>query len=89
MKRIFVSRTSALWLLLVVATLASWEIGHGLGLGDHRLDNAAILAVAMLKVRFVARDFMEIGHAPLAYRLVADLWTGGLALVLPAMIAFA
>ncbi|PWR20948.1 cytochrome C oxidase subunit IV family protein [Zavarzinia compransoris] len=89
MSAFIVSRISAIWLFLVLATLASWEIGHGLGFQDHRASSAAIIAVAMLKVRFVIRDFMEIRHAPLAYRLVADLWAGGIAIGLAAMILFA
>lgn len=87
MRNFIFSRISAVWLLLIAATIVSFEMGHGLGFADHRVNSAVILAVAMLKVRFVAQDFMEVRHAPPLFRLVADLWTGGMALGLAAMIA--
>ncbi|WP_207779248.1 cytochrome C oxidase subunit IV family protein [Zavarzinia aquatilis] len=86
MRALLLHRLSAIWLLLVLATVASWEIGHGLGISDHRLASVAIVVVAMIKVRFVALDFMELRDAPLAFRVAANLWTAGIAAGLSAMI---
>lgn len=68
------SRTTLIWLLLVAATTLSWEIGHGIGSTDARIDGAAILAVTFVKVRFVMFDFMEIRGAPIWMRRIADGW---------------
>ena len=67
-------RITAVWLLLVVATAASWELGHGFGFDEVRVASAAILVIAFIKVRYVILDFMEIRHAPWAMRLVGEGW---------------
>lgn len=86
MRALIFNRLSMIWLFLVLATVASWEIGHGLGIEDHRLASVAIITVAMVKVRFVALDFMELRDAPLPYRIAANLWTAGIAAGLSVMI---
>lgn len=89
MRVLVLHRLSAIWLILVLATIASWEIGHGLGIEDRRLASVAIIIVAMVKVRFVALDFMELRDAPLPFRIAANLWTAGIAAGLSAMILMA
>ena len=74
MKDLLLSRTSAIWALLVAATLVSWELGHGVGFDDARSAGAAILAVTFVKVRFVVLDFMEIRTAPRWMRAVLETW---------------
>jgi len=68
------SRITIVWLLLLAATLLSWELGHGFALSSPQLIRAAVISVAFIKVRYVILDFMEIRNAPLAMRLVAELW---------------
>ena len=69
-------RVTWLWLLLIGATIVSWEFGHGLGFGDnYRLSTSAVLISAFIKARMVILDFMEIRHAPGALRFILEAWT--------------
>lgn len=86
MRALLWSRLTVVWLLLVAATVLSWEVGHGLGIEDHRIAAVAVIVVALAKVRFVMMDFMEIRHAPLWFRLAGEAWTAGLAAALAALI---
>jgi hypothetical protein len=79
------SRITLIWLLLVGATLLSWELGHGLGVKDARAAGSLILVVAMIKVRLVVLDFMELRHAPTWMRAGAEIWTVLLAALLVAL----
>jgi hypothetical protein len=74
MKALWLSRTSLIWMLLVAATLVSWELGHGVGLDSARSAGAAILLVTFIKVRFVVLDFMEIRTAPWWMRAILEGW---------------
>ena len=65
-------RITAVWLLLVLATLLSWESAH-LG-DDHRLSTSIVLVIAFIKARFVGLEFMELRDAPLPLRLIFELW---------------
>lgn len=71
---LFRNRITLVWFLLVAATALSWEVGHGLAFDDLRYARAAVIVVAFIKVRYVILDFMEIRHAPLAVRAVAEIW---------------
>lgn len=82
MKPLLLSRITLVWFGLVAATAASWEMGHGVGLNDLRNAGVAILVVAFVKVRFVILDFMEIRHAPVAARIVAEVWVVAVCAVL-------
>lgn len=68
------NRVTLVWFLLVVATAASWEFGHGVGFDSIRHASIAIIVIAFVKVRFVILDFMEIRHAPLPMRIVGEVW---------------
>jgi Prokaryotic Cytochrome C oxidase subunit IV len=61
---------SAVWLVLVAATVFSWSLGtgHGFGAGSQQLAGAAILVVALVKVRFIGLYFMELRDAPFVLR---------------------
>lgn len=74
MKALLLSRITAVWALLVGATMLSWELGHGLGFDSVRTAGAAILVVTFIKVRLVMLDFMEIRHAPRWMRWVGESW---------------
>lgn len=78
-------RTTGVWALLILATVLSWELGHGLGFGNHHeRATVAVVLIAYLKVRLVFLDFMELRTAPLALRLSVEAWA---ALVCGAVIA--
>lgn len=74
MKALLLSRVTAVWALLIIATTLSWQLGHGAGFDDTRQAGAAILVVTFIKVRLVMRDFMEIRHAPRWMKLIGDAW---------------
>ena len=59
MRELWLSRTTLIWGLLVVATLLSWQIGHGVGFDSAKAAGVAILFVTFVKVRFVMLEFIE------------------------------
>jgi hypothetical protein len=65
------TRILAVWLLLVAATLLSWETR---GASDRRLATSAALLIALMKARLIGLEFMELRRAPLALRLAFELW---------------
>ena len=73
------TRTSAVWLLLTVATVLSWALGtrHGLAI--------AILVIAFVKIRFVGLYFMELRGAPPALWMVFEFYCATVLLTLSAM----
>lgn len=71
-------RITYIWFVLILATLLSWEFGHGFGFGDnYHYATVAILIVTFIKIRFVFLDFMELRHAPLALRIGFEAWAVG------------
>lgn len=69
------NRITFVWLALLIATCLSWETGDNTLLElDHRVVSSIVLSIAFLKVRFVVLDFMELRHAPLSMRLLAEAW---------------
>lgn len=80
MREVIKLRISAIWFALVLATCLSWESVQGFAWAqDPRLATTTVIAIAFVKVRFVALDFMELRHAPLALRLFFEFWVIGLA----------
>lgn len=67
-------RVTLVWLALIVATTISWQLGHGAGLNDRQMAGVGILIIAIIKVRYVLLDFMELRHAPLAMRFGIEAW---------------
>ena len=74
MKDLLFSRISVVWLLLVAATLVSWEIGHGMGIDSVSITGSAILLVTFIKVWLVILDFMELRGAPRWMRTTGEAW---------------
>jgi heme/copper-type cytochrome/quinol oxidase subunit 4 len=64
---------TVVWVVLVVATCTStWWLSQG-GVGAS-VGTVAILLVAAFKVRLVMLHFMELRHAPVAWRCVYEGW---------------
>ncbi|WP_205698889.1 cytochrome C oxidase subunit IV family protein [Conexibacter sp. SYSU D00693] len=82
----FDRRQLVTWTVLVAATVLSWAVGaHHQATGAVHAGAAVALAVALLKARWVGREFMEVRGAPLALRRVLDGWclaVGGALVVL-------
>ena len=68
-------------LVLVGITLMSWAIGVRHGHHAFSLNagiTIGVIVMAAVKVRIIAWEFMELRHAPLAMRRIADGLLAGL-----------
>ena len=73
----FEKRLIIVWLALSAITLS--QLGVGSLDGQEALrPNAAItstaIAIALIKVRIIFREFMEVRHAPVLLGRLTDLW---------------
>ena len=66
------SRITAVWSLLICATLLSSWVGTDHG--DRTLATLAVIAIAFVKLRCVGLYFMELRHAPPALRVVFEAY---------------
>lgn len=80
---LFRARSTVVWAILVVATLVSWAVGSEHGTGSAIA--LVVLGVAMIKVRFVGLDFMELRRAPSLLRAVFESYCVALWCVLAGM----
>ena len=80
---LFRARSTIVWLGLVIVTLVSFTVGadHGIGSGVALW----VLALALIKVRYVGMDFMELREAPLLLRGAFETYCLALWLVLAGM----
>lgn len=68
-------RLAVVCLILTGVTLLSWWIGNSHGHHAFVLNagiTCSVILIAALKVRIIAWEFMELNHAPLKMRRVAD-----------------
>jgi hypothetical protein len=80
---------SAVWAALVILTGVSWALNHAIGESARLVETGAILTIALVKVRLVGLDFMDLRNAPRSLRLIFEgyviaLWIMLLALCLAA-----
>jgi hypothetical protein len=71
------SRLTFIWLVLIGATLLSWNLGAIDGPAKstaYRGDSVLLMLVVFFKARLVMRDFMEVRSAPVALRTACDAW---------------
>ena len=77
MNRRFETRLSFVWLALSAITLAQLALGS-LGGGDSLTPNTVVtssaVVIALIKVRVIIREFMEVRHAPVLLCRLTDLW---------------
>ncbi|MCL2830551.1 MAG: cytochrome C oxidase subunit IV family protein [Betaproteobacteria bacterium] len=66
------NRANVVWLVLVLATISTFELGEHGAAGVKAL--AAIFGLAWIKGQLVIFDFMELRHAPLFWRIVVGGW---------------
>ncbi len=77
------ARSTYVWLALVAVTVVSWAVG-----ADHEVGSGVavvVLALALIKVRFVGLDFMELRDAPLLLRGIFEAYCIILWMVLAGM----
>ncbi|ONH25966.1 cytochrome C oxidase subunit IV family protein [Pseudofrankia asymbiotica] len=74
----FNKRLLAVWLVLSAITVIYLWIDHSAD--DHDAPTASTvvtvsaIALALIKVRIIMREFMEVRHAPAPLRRLTDLW---------------
>ena len=66
------ARSTWVWAVLVAATLVSWAVGAEHGTGS--AIGIVVLLVALIKVRFVGLDFMELRNAPPMLRVTFEVY---------------
>lgn len=69
-------RATAVWFLLIGATLVSYALGTHHGVGTARLAGTLILLVAFTKAYLIGLYFMELRGAPTALRLIFTGYCG-------------
>jgi len=73
----FEKRLLVVWLALSAITLAQLGVGS-VDARDALAPNAAIaggaIGIALIKVRIIFREFMEVRHAPVLLGRLTDLW---------------
>lgn len=77
------TRVTRVWLLLSAITLVSAWLGFDqtagrAGTAPSALVTAGVLAMAMVKARFIIRDFMDVRAAPAWLRYGTDGWLAAL-----------
>ena len=74
----FDKRLAAVWLLLAMLTLSYLWIDHAAdrngALQPSIVVTVAAIVIAVVKVRIILREFMEVRHAPVFLRRLTDLW---------------
>ena len=77
MNRRFEKRLTFVWLTLSAITLAQLALGsrgeHGVPTPHAAVTSSAIV-IALIKVRVIIREFMEVRHAPVLLCRLTDLW---------------
>jgi len=77
------ARSTAVWLVLVAVTLVSFALGADHGVGSSVA--VVVLGLAMVKVRYVGLDFMELRTAPVMLRALFEAYCITLWVVLAGM----
>jgi hypothetical protein len=70
------NRLTYIWLFLCVITVFSWWTGstHGANYQANMPVTAVVLTIALVKTRFVIRNYMEVRWAPSWLRFTCDAW---------------
>jgi hypothetical protein len=67
-------RTTAVWVVLVLATCLSWALGVETRQSASAFATTILMLIAFIKVRLVGLEFMELRSAPLALRLMFEFY---------------
>jgi hypothetical protein len=64
------------WLVLASLTLGYLWIDHSAGgsLRANAVVTSSVIVIALIKVRIIFREFMEVRHAPVLLRRLTDVW---------------
>jgi Prokaryotic Cytochrome C oxidase subunit IV len=67
-----VLRIHHVWLLLIVATVASWLVTENAQAA--KFGATAVILIAAFKINMVVAHFMELGWQPRPFRLIISGW---------------
>jgi hypothetical protein len=67
-------RLSVTWLVLASLTLAYLWIDHSRSPGASVAVTVGVIVIALVKVRIIFREFMEVRRAPPLLRRLTDAW---------------
>jgi hypothetical protein len=73
----YVDRLNITWLLLSGISILSWWLALDRAGHVVQLDTAittTVIAFALIKARFIMREFMEVRTAPRSIKWLSDLW---------------
>jgi drug/metabolite transporter (DMT)-like permease len=73
----FEKRLLIAWLILAAITIASLSVGSLDGqdaLRANAVITVSVIAIALIKVRIIFRELMEVRHAPVLLRRLTDIW---------------
>lgn len=73
----FERRLIVVWLVLSAITITQLGIGSLDGrdaLGPNAAITSGAIVIALIKVRIIIREFMEVRHAPVLLCRLTDLW---------------
>ena len=68
------TRLAIVWLLLSLISAASLLVGETGSLKASTAVTVSVIAIALVKVRIIMREFMEVRHAPPLLNRLTDLW---------------
>jgi Prokaryotic Cytochrome C oxidase subunit IV len=76
MKTAFNKRLLVVWLILAAFTLSYLWIDHSLSgtLTASALVTSSVIVIALIKVRIIFREFMEVRQAPVLLCRLTDAW---------------
>ena len=76
MKITFNKRLLVVWVVLAAFTLSYLWIDHSLSgsLTPSALVTSAVIVIALIKVRIIFREFMEVRQAPVLLCRLTDAW---------------
>jgi hypothetical protein len=76
MKTTFNKRLLVVWLILAALTLSYLWIDHTLSgsLTASALVTSGVIVIALIKVRIIFREFMEVRQAPVLLCRLTDAW---------------
>ena len=78
MSGIFSKRLAIVWLVLSAMTLAYVWLDHSADTGGvlraSTVVTVSVIVIALVKVRIIFREFMEVRHAPVLLRRLTDGW---------------
>lgn len=75
-------RLVIVWAALSALTLSYLWLDHSAGRAASTVVTAAAIVIALVKVRIIFREFMEVRHAPVLLGRLTDAWLAVMAISL-------